>query len=104
MPRWRVLLASVPLLTGCAGSSSSAGGACDEAWQAAAEVAHLAGQQKVLHPAFSACADFEQFRETNARYPGVLDGKDPATYVDDQCHYLSVLEQTPVCRTLPEHH
>lgn len=101
----RALPVLLLLLPGCsAGTGSSAGGECDEAWQVAAEVAHLAGQQKVLHPAFSACRSFEDFASTNVRYPGVLDGKDVATYVDDQCHYHAALAPSPVCTSLPQHH
>ena len=104
MADWRAYAAVVVLVTGCsAGTGSSAGGECDEAWQVADEVSHLAGQAKVLHPAFSACTDFQQFASVSTRYPGVLDGVDPERYVDNQCHYRALLMETPVCKTLPPH-
>ena len=105
MADWRTCAAVVALLCGCSAGtdSSSAGGDCDEAWQVANEVAHLSGQAKVLHPAFTACSSFEEFASVNARYPGVLDGVDPERYVDNQCHYRALLLETPVCKTLPPH-
>jgi hypothetical protein len=105
MADWRAGAALLVLLCGCSAGtdSSSAGGECDEAWQVADEVAHLSGQAKVLHPAFSACTSFDEFQSASTRYPGVLDGVDPARYVDNQCHFRTLLMETPVCRTLPPH-
>lgn len=92
-------------LTGCGGggdeASTSAGGDCDEAFQTASEVSDFQDTQEDLHPAFSACADYEEWAAASERYPTVLDGADPRTYASNQCQFTPALASTPVCTTLP---
>jgi hypothetical protein len=93
------------LLVGCGGGNGSdpaaEASACEQAWQTASEVPNTQDTHEDLHPAFSACTSFDEWRVASEQFPTVLDGVDPATYARNQCQYTQELAATPVCTSLP---
>ncbi len=87
--------------TAAADDDGEGGGACDEAFAGAATASATQDTQEKLHPAFTVCADFEEWQETSERHPDTLDGVDPETYARNQCQYVPELAGTPVCESLP---
>jgi hypothetical protein len=90
-----------PAATVPADDNSSAGGDCDEAWQAAADVSDTEDTHEDLHPAFTACTSFDEWAAASERHPSVLDGSDPLVYAQIQCEYVTELSDSPVCTSLP---
>jgi hypothetical protein len=75
--------------------------ACERAWEAASKVPDGQDTHEDLHPAFTACSSFDEWRNASREYPSVLDGIDPETYARNQCEYTPELGQTLVCGSLP---
>jgi hypothetical protein len=84
-----------------AGQEAPEATACEQAWQAASEVPDTQDTHEDLHPAFTACSSFSEWRSASREYPSVLDGVDPETYARNQCEYTPELGQTLVCGSLP---